>query len=237
MSNTHVENMQRQIDRLESLVTSLMSHKNGGEELGRSCDSVSTQDSSPNGCATQISPALTADATDAAGTADAPKAEKVKSGQGMLKIDNDHSVYVGPSHWSDVLHEVRLSCDAVNSSLTEQLNALKISFTLVQEEQYELALSASFASTTIDGPSFLCGIVSPIEIPELLASLPAKYVADKLIARFFDDDDFLVPSLRKNFVYDIGVSYELMIYRRRLAQAHISKTGEYPCGVGNLIMG
>jgi hypothetical protein len=32
---------------------------------------------------------------------------------------------------------------------------------------------------------------------ELLASLPEKSVTDKLLERFFDEEDFLVPSLRK----------------------------------------
>lgn len=68
----------------------------------------------------------------------------------------------------------------------------------MQEEQYDLALSTHLADTTADGPSFLCGIVSPIGMPELLASLPEKPVVERLIERFFDEEDFLVPSLRKN---------------------------------------
>ena len=85
--------------------------------------------------------------------------------------------------------------------LTEKLNALKTSWSQVQEEQDEVDLSASFVANTVDGPSFLCGIVSPIGISDLLASLPTKPVADKLLAIFFDEDDSLVPSLRKNFYY------------------------------------
>lgn len=60
-----------------------------------------------------------------------------------------------------------------------------------------MALTASLASTTIGGPSFLCGMVDPIDMPELLASLPPKPIADKLIGTFFDENDSLVPSLRK----------------------------------------
>jgi hypothetical protein len=81
--------------------------------------------------------------------------------------------------------------------LTGQLNALKTSWNQVQEEHYDQASSTSSESAITDGPSFLCGIVSPIGMSELLASLPGKSVIDKLLERFFDEEDFLVPSLRK----------------------------------------
>lgn len=96
----HVENMQRQIDRLETLVTSFLSHKNGSPDFTPPSDSIATQDGSPATGITQIS-----------APADIPDVEGIRSGQGMLKVDDEHSVYVGPSHWSDVLHEVRLCHD------------------------------------------------------------------------------------------------------------------------------
>jgi hypothetical protein len=40
-------------------------------------------------------------------------------------------------------------------------------------------------------------MVDPIDMPELLASLPPKPIADELIGTFFDENDSLVPSLRK----------------------------------------
>ena len=105
---------------------------------------------------------------------------------------------------------------------------MKTSWSQVQEEQYELDLSASVTSSTADGPSFLCGIVSPIGTAELLASLPAKPVADKLLAIFFDEEDSLVPSIRKNFSpsqIESCTTAELTIDLRYLAQAYILEAG------------
>lgn len=77
------------------------------------------------------------------------------------------------------------------------MDALKTSWSQVQEEHEEQSLSSALEATIIDGPSILSGGAGPIDIPELLASLPEKSVADKLLALFFDEKDNLVPSLRK----------------------------------------
>lgn len=106
ISKVHVENMQGQIDRLENLVTSLLSKKNSDGDLGVSRGIIPSQSGTSAGIHAHPSPALTTDIADP---------DKIKNGQGMLKVDDDHSVYVGPSHWSDVLHEVcLLSCTAVS---------------------------------------------------------------------------------------------------------------------------
>ena len=49
----------------------------------------------------------------------------------------------------------------------------------------------------MDGPSLLCGMVKPIGVEELVASLPPKISANKLIVRFFDERDSPMSSLRK----------------------------------------
>lgn len=81
-------------------MTSLMSQKDSDNELGSPSQSTQAQNSSPAGSSTQTSPPEAADIADK---------ETAKVGHGMLKIDKDHSVYVGASHWSDVLHEVKIS--------------------------------------------------------------------------------------------------------------------------------
>lgn len=93
-----------------------------------------------------------------------------------------------------------------------------------------MALTASLASTNIGGPSFLCGMVNTIGLPELLASLPPKHVADKLIRTFFDENDSLVPSLRTRIftaIYD-RLIMNLTICNRYFAQAYFYETGTPP---------
>ena len=80
----HVENMQHQIDRLESLVTSFMSQKNRNEKFTPPSDSIDTKDGSPATGSTQISPAA---------TGDIPDMEETRSGQGMIKVDEEHSIF------------------------------------------------------------------------------------------------------------------------------------------------
>jgi hypothetical protein len=91
--------MQSQIDRLERLVTSFASQQNddGGLRIpsnGTSTHGSTTPDDSSG--------------TLRSGTTDNPDAEKTATaaGRGMVKVDQDQSVYVGPGHWSDVLNEV-----------------------------------------------------------------------------------------------------------------------------------
>ncbi|KAK9368461.1 hypothetical protein V1509DRAFT_622988 [Lipomyces kononenkoae] len=113
-------------------------------------------------------------------TAEIAASKHTKKRQGMLNVHDGRSVYIGTAHWSDVLHE---------------LNALKTSWGQVQEEQDEATLLTSFASASVDGPSLLSGPVKPVGVSELLATIPAKPAADKLIARFFDDEKSPVPAL------------------------------------------
>lgn len=56
------------------------------------------------------------------------------------------------------------------------------------------------APVGFDGPSLLGGgVIKPATREELLATMPSKPAADKLIERFFDEEDSPVPTFRKNF--------------------------------------
>lgn len=55
-------------------------------------------------------------------------------------------------------------------------------------------MHASFSDID-DGPSLLSGLVRPVEISELLATLPAKPAVDRLLSRFFDSHGLAVPPL------------------------------------------
>lgn len=80
-------------------MTSLISRKTGTEYTTLPTKGDTAQDSPSESSVTGV-------------PATQPKDEpyngaKGSAGNGTLQVDGDHSVYVGPSHWSDVLHEVK----------------------------------------------------------------------------------------------------------------------------------
>ena len=53
-------------------------------------------------------------------------------------------------------------------------------------------------SNPVDGSSFLSGQVKPVEMSEILATLPPKPEVDKLIDQYFDRKNFAIPIARKS---------------------------------------
>ncbi|KAL2845926.1 hypothetical protein BJY01DRAFT_213775 [Aspergillus pseudoustus] len=91
---------------------------------------------------------------------------------GTTVIDGAQSVFKATDDWHDVLNEV---------------NELKRLWDEFQEEpeneSYQL-------SNTVDGTSLLFSQVQPVDIAEIIASLPPKPEIDKLLQWFFDYDSF-----------------------------------------------
>ncbi|KKK12426.1 hypothetical protein AOCH_003148, partial [Aspergillus ochraceoroseus] len=81
-SRSPAENMQVRINRLETLVTSLVPR--GDEKHGASSFS-------------NLSPVRTPEIT---------PPRQIQRGHGMLNVDGERSFYLGATHWSDVLHEL-----------------------------------------------------------------------------------------------------------------------------------
>jgi len=77
------------------------------------------------------------------------------------------------------------------------LNELKSLWNQVQDDQDDLISQAAFSTNVVSGPGLLCGTVKPVGIEELLATIPPKSAADKLIALFFDKDHSPIPIFRE----------------------------------------
>ncbi len=75
------------------------------------------------------------------------------------------------------------------------MNDLKSYWGQVQDEEETTVVQNSF-SNGFDGPGILTGILQPITMEEILASLPAKPAADKLMNRFFEEENSPVPTFR-----------------------------------------
>ncbi|RDW68117.1 hypothetical protein BP6252_09513 [Coleophoma cylindrospora] len=101
-------------------------------------------------------------------------------GGGVIKLVGDQSFYHGSTHWADVLEEVQ---------------ALKSTWDQVQSDDLMHSVDES---NVPDGPSLLYGLASPIELSEILASIPSKTAVDKMLRVFFNFDNPTVPTLRQH---------------------------------------
>jgi hypothetical protein len=89
--------MQKRIDRLESLVTSLVAQGQDHSDTGKSSDN----DNSPQSLISK--PTLEDD----------QPFEAVQHGMGVMEVNDKHSIYRGSTHWGEILEEVRFSASYV----------------------------------------------------------------------------------------------------------------------------
>lgn len=117
--STSPDDMQNRIDRLEGLVLSLMT--NGAQSAGRAAANAALSARASTGCA------------DAPHELDAEDddmiKEEVEDGEsetdqvarsfGVMKVDNNKSMYIGEAHWAAILSDVStsLSCYGLTLSL------------------------------------------------------------------------------------------------------------------------
>lgn len=65
------------------------------------------------------------------------------------------------------------------------------------QENPSLALEPTY-SDVIDGPSLFFGVTQPASMPELLSSFPSRPAVEKLLTRFFDNEEGPAPTFRKS---------------------------------------
>lgn len=165
------EGMQSRIDRLEALVTALVAQ---GQDPSGNATSYANSGSSEVSSSELDSSAFRAPSAPERHT---PPYDEIEHGVGVMKVDGKASMYKGTTHWYDVLQE---------------LNEIKSFWSEVQENP-GLSLEPSY-SDAIDGPSLFFGVSQPGSLPEMLASLPARPAAEKLLSRFFDNEEGPAPT-------------------------------------------
>ena len=169
--------MQNRIDRLESLVLSLMT--NGAQSAGpaaaaRALSYTDTSNSSHN--PHNIDGEDDDMVKDETEDGDSETDQVVKS-LGILKVDNNKSMYFGEAHWAAILNDIA----EVRNYFTEH------------KKQYDEQLVKVEASRKRDGfaqgPAFLFGGRHVPQFSELLTSLPPREVVDKLVSRYWNEYD------------------------------------------------
>ncbi|KAH9873978.1 hypothetical protein IAQ61_004605 [Plenodomus lingam] len=196
-ATTSPDDMQNRIDRLEGLVLSLMT--NGAQSAGPVAAQAAIANSMSIGSAEQydignIDHGMSNAAPESIpeeDTYDESEMENVTKSIGVMKVNNNHTVFASEAHWYAILGE-----------LSEVKN-----YFAEHKKQYEEQLKrykATHSTERPPGTSFLMGARNSSSKAELLSRFPPKPTADILVSRFFNTYDPAIhiihgPSFQKEY--------------------------------------
>ncbi|KAI8940493.1 hypothetical protein NX059_004173 [Plenodomus lindquistii] len=182
-TTTSPDDMQNRIDRLEGLVLSLMT--NGAQSAGPAAaqaaiaNSMSIASSEQHYDMGNMDHGMTNGASESIPEEDAgdeSEMENVTKSIGVMKVNNNHTVFASEAHWYAILGE---------------LSEVK-SYFADHKKQYEEQLKkykANHKTERPPGTSFLMGGQKPTSKAEVLSRFPPKPTADILVSRFFNTYD------------------------------------------------
>ena len=109
---------------------------------------------------------------------DESETDQMVQSLGVMKVDNNKSMYYGEAHWAAILHDIK---------------EVKNYFSEHKKQWDEQVLKVQEAKNRVDsapqGPTFLFGGSQPPPYSELLAQLPKRSVTDRLVSRYFNSYD------------------------------------------------
>ncbi|KAE8148427.1 hypothetical protein BDV25DRAFT_131245 [Aspergillus avenaceus] len=167
------DDMQNRIDRLESLVLSLMT--NGSQSAGPAAAMAAISGNSSSIGSAQHTIDLDVD-EETSGGPEESDTEQVTKSFGIMKVDNNKSYYISDAHWASVLNDI--------AEVRNYFSTHKKQY----EEQAE-KLKTTRVPTDVPGSTLLFGAMKTTSRPEIMASLPSKYTTDMLVARYFNSYD------------------------------------------------
>ncbi|KIY03630.1 uncharacterized protein Z520_00321 [Fonsecaea multimorphosa CBS 102226] len=184
-ANTTPDDMQNRIDRLESLVLSLMT--NGSQAVGPAAAAQALSAGSSTIESGSLGPNLDNELDESAMMDDAdgqePESETdgVTKSFGILKVDAEKqkTFYVGEAHWAALLNEI----GEVKNYFVAHKKEYEAQIEKV--EQARKTMGADVGS----GPALLFGSTIPPSRAEILAQIPSRYMSDILIGRYFNTFD------------------------------------------------
>ncbi|OKL58423.1 hypothetical protein UA08_06114 [Talaromyces atroroseus] len=158
---------QRKIDRLENLVLSLMT--NGSQAAGPAAAAAALSGNDSIGSTQNYQDLELDDEADV----EESDTEAVTKSFGIMKVDNNKSMYISEAHWASVLNDIA------------EVRQYFVNSRKQYEEQAE-RIKASRPSAADTTTMLLFGEVKPPSKAEILSSLPSRYTTDILIARYFN---------------------------------------------------
>ena len=192
------DGMQSRIDRLESLVLSLMT--NGDQSAGpaaaaRALSIDSSSSSVPYSQDVEIDGVNGNNIPRRGDGSEESETDQVVQSLGVMKVDNNKSMYLGNTHWATILSDVK---PALLYKMERKLTLYQITevknYFAEHKKQYEdqmvkVQQAKARMDSSIDGPMSLFGGSKVQPLPELLAQMPKRTVTDKLITRYFNSYD------------------------------------------------
>ena len=175
--------MQNRIDRLEGLVLSLMTNgsKSAGPTAAQRALSLNSSSGSmeyPQDVEVDGEYEDSGVVRGSGGGEDESETDQMVQSLGVMKVDNNKSMYYGEAHWATILHDIK---------------EVKNYFSEHKKQWDEQMLKVQEAKNRVDsapqGPTFLFGGSQPPPYPQLLAQLPKRTVTDKLVSRYFNSYD------------------------------------------------
>ncbi|KAF2756628.1 hypothetical protein EJ05DRAFT_502124 [Pseudovirgaria hyperparasitica] len=179
-TNTSPDDMQNRIDRLEGLVLSLMT--NGSQSAGPVAAAAAIAENSFGSEPGSSSLSIDVDAPESMkeeGENDESDVEQVAKSIGVMKMDNNRTIFASEAHWYAILGEIAEVKNYYNENKKQYDDHLK-------------RVQASQGTEARPGMTYLLGSTKPATHAEILASFPPKQSADLLITRYFNTYD---PSL------------------------------------------
>ena len=169
--------MQNRIDRLESLVLSLMT--NGAQSAGTTAANRALSHSASAG-SVDYSQGFNGEDDEMVkdeNEGGESETDQVVRSLGVLKVDNNKSMYFGEAHWATILNDIA----EVRNYWTEHKKQ--------HEEQWVKVEALKKRDGISQGPAFLFGGRHVPPYSELLAALPPRQVVDKLVSRYWNEYD------------------------------------------------
>ncbi|KAI9876178.1 MAG: hypothetical protein M1830_007079 [Pleopsidium flavum] len=180
--------MQNRIDRLEGLVLSLMT--NGAQSAGPVAAAAALSARASTGSAEfpQDLEAEDDDMIKEEGEDAESETDQVARSFGVMRVDNNNSMYIGDAHWAAILSDIA----EVKNYFHEHRK---------QYEDQILKVKASKSDGDFRGPAFLFGGQKPPDKSEILASIPSRHTTDNLLARYFNSYDSAIHILHPPTFY------------------------------------
>lgn len=236
-ANGSPDEMQNRIDRLESLVLSLMT--NGPQSAGPTAAAQALSATGPvTGSSVSGSSAgfpLDIDGDDVireetiGQQGEDNEVNEVTKSIGVMKVDNNKAIFIPEAHWYSILAEI----SEVKNWFADHKK---------QYDENLRRLKDNFPEEDRVGTSFLFITEKPISKEEVLRQFPPKNTCDSLIARFFNtynyDPAFHIihgPTFQKQYdqhwmnpsetpVIWLGMAFAMMV----IALQSFQRTGEEP---------
>lgn len=168
--------MQGRIDRLETLVLSLMT--NGGSpteaRAAAAAAAAATSGARSTGSA-DMSQDMEEDGPNK-DRQDDSEVEQVSKSIGIMKVANDKQMYASEAHWFAILSDI--------AEVKNYFNEHKKQY----DEQMRKVKSQKAGQATV-GTSMLFKSTVPVDRSEILAQFPPRHVANELITRYFETEN------------------------------------------------